>query len=68
MYVCLCKGITHSQIQQSIDTGADSLRDLRETLGVGTQCGKCARTARDLLRQAGNDQQPATGCDYYSAI
>ncbi|RRJ84140.1 (2Fe-2S)-binding protein [Aestuariirhabdus litorea] len=68
MYVCLCKGITSSQIQQTIDAGADSLRDLRETLGVSTQCGKCARTALDLLRQAGSDQQPATQCDYYAAL
>ncbi|MCL6416283.1 (2Fe-2S)-binding protein [Aestuariirhabdus sp. Z084] len=67
MYVCLCKGITSSQIQQSIDAGAGNLRDLRESLGVGTQCGKCASVTRDLLRQSDSNNS-ASRCDYYSAI
>ena len=34
MYVCLCKGITDTQIRAAIQDGASSLRDLRNNLGV----------------------------------
>jgi len=50
MYVCLCKGITDGQIREAVHQGCDSLRDLRRELGVGGQCGKCARDAREVLR------------------
>ncbi|HCE41242.1 bacterioferritin-associated ferredoxin [Alloalcanivorax profundimaris] len=50
MYVCLCNGITDSQIREAAENGCDSLRDLRRELGVGSQCAKCARHARQVLR------------------
>ena len=52
MYVCLCKGITDSQIKNAIDDGATSLRALRKELGAMTQCGKCASLTKEIL----NDQ------------
>ena len=52
MYVCLCKGITDSQILQAIDGGARSLRALRQELDVMTQCGKCGCHTKDLLQAA----------------
>ncbi|MFZ2290010.1 MAG: bacterioferritin-associated ferredoxin [Halopseudomonas yangmingensis] len=55
MYVCLCKGVTDSQIRAAIHNGADSMRELRDALEVGTQCGKCARTCKSLLK----DSRPA---------
>jgi bacterioferritin-associated ferredoxin len=50
MYVCLCKGITDSQIRDAVYDGADSFRDVRQQLGIGTQCGKCACLAKDVIR------------------
>ncbi len=52
MYVCLCKGITDGQIRDAVHQGCDSLRDLRRELGVASQCGKCARQAREEIRSA----------------
>jgi bacterioferritin-associated ferredoxin len=53
MYVCLCKGVTCSAIRSAVaEQGATSLRDLSRDLGVATQCGKCARTARQVLDDA----------------
>ena len=52
MYVCICKGITDNHIREAVDSGCDSLRDLRRELGVGSQCGKCARHARQVMREA----------------
>jgi bacterioferritin-associated ferredoxin len=50
MYVCLCQGVTDSDIQQALSAGARSLRDLREQLGVALECGKCAHLAQSVVR------------------
>lgn len=52
MYVCLCKGITDSQIRDAIDNGAESLRAVRDELGVMTCCGKCASDTRNIVKAA----------------
>lgn len=54
MYVCLCRGITDRQIKAAIDDGAKHLGHLRKQLGVATQCGKCACTAKELLEASSN--------------
>ncbi|MEX1033748.1 MAG: bacterioferritin-associated ferredoxin [Cellvibrionaceae bacterium] len=51
MYVCLCNGITDREIRQSIRDGANSLQDLHDHLGVGSQCGQCACLSQELLEQ-----------------
>lgn len=50
MYVCVCKGITRSQITQAIADGAGSYAQVREQLGVGTCCGLCAVDAKHMVR------------------
>lgn len=50
MYVCICHAVTNCKIRACIEGGADSMRDLREHLAVGTQCGKCARHVREILK------------------
>lgn len=52
MYVCLCKGVTDKQIRQAVDNGVDSMRQLNRCLGVGSQCGKCGKHAKEVLREA----------------
>ncbi|MGH1486527.1 MAG: (2Fe-2S)-binding protein [Cellvibrionaceae bacterium] len=52
MFVCLCKGITDTQIKQSIKDGADSLRDVRRDLGAATQCCKCLPEVRSIVNDA----------------
>ena len=51
MYVCLCTGVTDGQIRSCVAEGACSLKDLRETLGVATRCGRCAPYAKSLLKE-----------------
>ncbi len=51
MYVCLCKGITDSQIRAAIEDGANSFKEVRKTLGVASQCGKCGILTREILRE-----------------
>ena len=55
MYVCLCKGITDTQIRAAVQDGASSMREVRNTLGVASQCGKCGVLARDIVRESLDD-------------
>ncbi len=55
MYVCICKGITDTQIRAAVQGGASSLSDVNSALGVASQCGKCGIMAREIVRQSLND-------------
>lgn len=55
MYICLCHPTTERQIREAALAGARRLRDIRP---VATQCGKCARAAHCVLRQAGKSLLP----------
>ena len=55
MYVCLCKGITDTQIRAAVQDGATSVREVRNSLGVASQCGKCGILAREIVRESLDD-------------
>lgn len=50
MYVCVCQGVTEKQIHAAVRNGARRLRDLRQQLGVTTDCGRCAECAHQCLK------------------
>lgn len=52
MYICLCKGITDSQIRTAVADGMSNYRELRLALGLSSQCGKCAVLAREVFNEA----------------
>jgi bacterioferritin-associated ferredoxin len=52
MYVCICQQVTDRDIHQAVAKGACRMRDLREQLGVSSQCGKCAGCAKAVLQEA----------------
>ena len=52
MYVCLCKGITDTQIKDAVCGGAASLRQVRKQLGVMSQCGKCGILTKEIVEEA----------------
>jgi len=51
MYVCLCTGVTDRDIRAAAENGVTTVRQLGRELGVGRQCGRCAATAREILRE-----------------
>ena len=56
MYVCLCHGVTDTAIRHLVRTeGVCTMRELSRELGVATQCGKCGRCAKEVLRNAVNE-------------
>jgi bacterioferritin-associated ferredoxin len=67
MYVCLCRGITDSQIKQAVAEGAQSVREVNELLGTASQCGKCGLTTRDIVNQELNARQAAASLAYKAA-
>lgn len=51
MYVCLCRGITDQDIKEAVANGAQSYRDVRDLLDLGTCCGRCAPEARSIISE-----------------
>ncbi|WP_286265869.1 (2Fe-2S)-binding protein [Thalassotalea atypica] len=50
MYVCICKGITDHQIKQLVtEEGVGSMRELKNHVALGTQCGTCVKVAQNII-------------------
>lgn len=55
MYICVCHGITDREIAACARNGARSVRDLEQSLGLGTGCGRCRSAAAEVLRECRGD-------------
>ena len=51
MYVCLCRGITDQDIKDAMANGAESYREVREMLDLGTCCGRCTPEAKSIINE-----------------
>lgn len=56
MYVCVCNAVTERQIHQAVKQGAKTVKHLKDSLGVGTECGKCVSCAKACLTMARDSQ------------
>jgi bacterioferritin-associated ferredoxin len=52
MYICICHAVTDSAIDEAVNDGATSFRDLSFATGCGTQCGSCVTQARHVMNEA----------------
>ncbi len=52
MYVCICHGITEKDIKQAALNGAESVRDLKKSHELGSQCGKCVSYAAKVIKES----------------
>jgi bacterioferritin-associated ferredoxin len=59
MYVCICKGITDTQIREEIIGGAVNLKSLMQKLGVGSQCAKCVQHTVGIIKETSLQNQIA---------
>jgi bacterioferritin-associated ferredoxin len=58
MYICICKSVTDGQIRKAVqEQGVRNMRGLCQELGACNQCGKCAREAKQLMRECLQEQQ-----------
>ena len=49
MIVCVCNNISDREIRQAVDLGITSIDELRDALGVATNCGDCLTYAMEVL-------------------
>lgn len=66
MYLCICKGVREGEVVAlSTQARGTRMRDLREKLGVCSECGKCAQRALQLLRDSHQAERlSAADCTY----
>ena len=51
MYICICNQVSESQLRDEIERGANTVRQLRESLGVTNQCGKCGDCVKQCVKE-----------------
>jgi bacterioferritin-associated ferredoxin len=50
MFVCMCYGITDKQIKSAVEThGVGNMRELKQIMELGSQCGKCIELAQEII-------------------
>ena len=50
MFVCMCYGITDKQIKIAVEThGVGNIRELKQVMTLGNQCGKCVELAQEII-------------------
>lgn len=50
MYICICKAVSDSDLQQMVQSGARSADDIEQRCGAGGDCGSCRDDIEDLVR------------------
>ncbi len=51
MYICICNQVTETQLRDEIERGSETVRQLRENLGVTNQCGKCGSCVKKCIKE-----------------
>jgi len=51
MLVCICNGISDSEIKKTLQEGAASFEEVHARLGVAGCCGECECYARELVQE-----------------
>ena len=51
MYVCIWRQVTDLEIRVVCREGASSFSELREKLGVASDCGNCGKLARTIVKE-----------------
>ena len=52
VFVCICNGVTDTEIKQSIADGCRDMASLQAELEVATCCGRCGDMCEKLLSEA----------------
>ena len=60
MYVCLCNGVTESDVREAIAAGADTVEEVAYCTGAGTRCGTCRNAVSAMVEHA--QREAGHGC------
>jgi bacterioferritin-associated ferredoxin len=47
--VCLCHNVSHRRVLEVVDQGAETVREIGESCGAGTDCGSCVQLLQQTL-------------------
>ncbi|MDO7639863.1 MAG: (2Fe-2S)-binding protein [OM182 bacterium] len=50
--------MTDNQIRETCKSGCGSFSDLRAQLGVASECGRCSKLARSIVKEFGRTSIP----------
>ena len=57
MYVCICNGVTDSQIKRALEVkDIKTLGELNYEFGMGQQCGSCADIVRNIYNESTTEE------------
>jgi bacterioferritin-associated ferredoxin len=57
MFVCLCYGVTDKAIKHAVRAqGAGNLRELKENMDIGSNCGKCVQLIQQIIDETVIDE------------
>jgi bacterioferritin-associated ferredoxin len=51
MYVCICHGISESQVRRAAEEGVRDVHELTMRTGAGSGCGGCLPLAAQILAE-----------------
>lgn len=68
MYVCLCKAITDSHIKDAVYGGATTVKQVRQQLGIMSQCGKCGVMTKQIVDEALSQHTAGQEQLFYAAV
>lgn len=51
MIICVCKGVSDSHVKQAASRGHCTMQKLKCQTGLGSQCGVCRKSTRQLLSE-----------------
>ncbi|MEH0667136.1 bacterioferritin-associated ferredoxin [Vibrio scophthalmi] len=53
MFVCLCHGVSDKKIRKLVvEEGVTDIKGIKKCTALGTQCGKCVRTAKEIINES----------------
>lgn len=52
MVICLCKGVNDKTIQELVNQGATSVKDVMKSCKAGSDCGSCICSVKELVAKA----------------
>jgi bacterioferritin-associated ferredoxin len=67
MIVCLCDAASDRRVSLAIDAGARSIEDLQRHR-IGTGCGSCHPTLREMIRAANHRDTPPLAADHRTPL
>jgi bacterioferritin-associated ferredoxin len=59
MYVCICQQVTDRDIREYCESNNASLSQMRKDLGLGSDCGRCGKLARQIMNETLAQMMPA---------